>query len=120
MVPPGIELIAGLIRDPQFGPIVLVGIGGVLAEVLDDVALRLAPLAAVAAGTMLDELRGRRLLDGVRGRPGADRAAVAAILVTLGDLAVARPEIRAIDLNPLIAGADGAVAVDGLVVVEPR
>ena len=69
MAAPGVELILGLRRDPQFGPAVLVGLGGVLTEVLDDVAIRLAPLDAAAAGAMLDDLRGARLLGGVRGRP---------------------------------------------------
>ncbi len=119
MAPPGLELIAGVSRDPQFGPIVLVGIGGVLAEVLDDVSLRLAPVPASEALSMLAELRGARLLDVTRGRPAIDREAVAAILVALGALAVARPDIRAIDLNPVIAGPDGAIAVDALVVLEP-
>jgi acetyltransferase len=119
MAPPGLELIAGITRDPQFGPIVLVGIGGVLAEVLDDVSLRLAPVSANEALAMLAELRGARLLDVTRGRPAIDRDAVAAILVALGALAVARPDIRAIDLNPVIAGPDGSVAVDALVVLEP-
>ena len=67
MAAPGLELIVGLRRDPQFGPVVLVGLGGTLTEVLDDVAIRLAPIDAAAAGSMLDELRGARLLDGVRG-----------------------------------------------------
>ena len=70
MAAPGLELIVGLRRDPLFGPAVLVGLGGILAEVLDDVAIRLAPVTPRAAMSMLDDLRGRRLLDGVRGRPG--------------------------------------------------
>jgi acyl-CoA synthetase (NDP forming) len=118
MAPPGLELIAGITRDPQFGAIVLVGIGGVLAEVLDDVSLRLAPVSASEALAMLAELRGARLLDVTRGRPAIDRDAVASILVALGALAVARPDIRAIDLNPVIAGPDGSVAADALVVLE--
>ncbi len=84
MAPPGLELIAGVSRDPQFGPIVLVGIGGVLAEVLDDVSLRLAPVSSSEALAMLAELRGARLLDVTRGRPAIDREAVASILVALG------------------------------------
>jgi acetyltransferase len=120
MAAPGLELIAGVSRDPQFGPIVLVGIGGVLAEVLDDVVLRLAPVTAHEALAMLAELRGARLLDGVRGRPPVDRDAVAAMLVAIGQLAVARPDIREIDLNPVIARDDGAIAVDGLVVVDQQ
>jgi acetate---CoA ligase (ADP-forming) len=118
MAPVGVELILGLRRDPQFGPAVLVGLGGVLTEVLDDVAIRLAPLDPSAADAMLDDLRGARLLGGVRGRPPVDRAAVVAMLVALGRLGVERPDIIEIDLNPVIASAAGAVAVDALVVLE--
>jgi acetate---CoA ligase (ADP-forming) len=118
MARPGIELILGMRRDPQFGPAVLVGSGGVLAELLDDVAIRLAPLDQSTALTMLDGLRGAVLLRGVRGRPGADRAAVARMLVALGDLGLERPDIVEIDLNPVIAGPHGAMAVDALVVLD--
>ena len=118
MAAPGVELILGLRRDPQFGPAVLVGLGGVLTEVLDDVAIRLAPLDAAAAGAMLDDLRGARLLGGVRGRPAVDRTAVVAMLVALGRLGMERPDILEVDLNPVIASAGGAIAVDALVVLE--
>ena len=118
MVPPGLELIVGLRRDPQFGPAVLVGLGGVLTVFLDDVAVRLAPLDLAAATAMLDELRGAPLLDGVRGRPGVDRAALASMLVALGRLGMERPDILEVDLNPVIAASSGAIAVDALVVLE--
>jgi acyl-CoA synthetase (NDP forming) len=118
MAAPGVELIAGIERDPQFGPIVIVGVGGVLAEVLDDISLRLAPVSGDEARAMLSELHGAAILDGVRGRPAVDRSAVADILVALGRLAIDRPEILEIDLNPVVAGPDGAVAVDALVVME--
>ena len=119
MAAPGVELIVGLRRDPQFGPAVLVGLGGVLTEVLDDVAIRLAPLDAAAADAMLDELRGARLLR--RGpRPAAGRSgrASSAMLVALGRLGIDRPDILEVDLNPVIASAGGALAVDALVVLE--
>jgi acetyltransferase len=116
MAAPGVELLAGLQRDPQFGPVVVVGLGGVLTEILDDVVLRLAPLAHDDALAMLDELRASRLLDGVRGRPPVDRPAVAAILVALGRLAADRPDVVGVDINPIIAGPSGAIAVDALVV----
>jgi acetate---CoA ligase (ADP-forming) len=116
MAPPGLELIVGLVRDPGFGPLVMVGLGGVLAEVLDDVVLRLAPVTVEEAGAMLDDLRGARLLDGVRGRPPADRVAVAEIIVAVARLAAERPDIVAIDLNPVISGPGGTLAVDALVV----
>jgi acetate---CoA ligase (ADP-forming) len=118
MAPAGLELILGLRRDAQFGPVVLAGIGGTLAEVLDDVAIRLAPLDLEAADAMLDELRGARLLGGVRGRPPVDRQAVGAMIVALGRLGIDRPDIVEVDLNPVVASPSGAVAVDALVVVE--
>jgi hypothetical protein len=116
MAGPGLELIVGLTRDPGFGPLVMVGLGGVLAEVLDDVVVRLAPLTLEEAAAMLDHLRGARLLDGVRGRPPANRAAIAKIIVGVASLGVDRPEIAAIDLNPIVSGPAGTLAVDALVV----
>lgn len=120
MAEPGLELIAGLKRDPLFGPVVLVGIGGILAEVLADVAIRLAPIDRDEALEMLDALRGAALLRGVRGGRAVARGPVADVLVRLGRLAMERPDIAEIDLNPIIATPDGALAVDGLVVLEDR
>ncbi len=121
MASPGVELIAGLRRDPQFGPAVLVGLGGILTEVIDDVAIRLAPIDAATAGAMLDELRGAALLRGVRGRPPVDRDGMIGLLVALGRLGVERPDVLEVDLNPVIASGSAVVAVDGLVVLEaPR
>jgi acyl-CoA synthetase (NDP forming) len=118
MAAPGVELILGIRRDPLFGASVLVGLGGVLAEVLDDVAIRLAPVTPRVAMSMLDDLRGRQVLDGVRGRRGIDRAAIAEMLVALGRLGVERPDVLEVDLNPVIAWPSGALAVDALVVLE--
>jgi acyl-CoA synthetase (NDP forming) len=118
MAEAGVELIVGATRDPGFGPIVMVGLGGVLAEILDDVGIRLAPVSRQEALAMLDGLRGARLLEGVRGRPAADRDAIAAIVVAVARLAVERPDILAIDLNPVIGGPSGAIAVDALVVTS--
>lgn len=113
----GVELIIGLRRDPSFGPAVVVGLGGVLTELLDDVAIRLVPVDRETAVSMLAELRGARILDGVRGSPPVDRGAVADLIVALGRLGDARPDIVEVDLNPVIASAKGAVAVDALVVL---
>jgi acyl-CoA synthetase (NDP forming) len=118
MADPGVELIVGLQRDPSFGPAVVVGLGGVLAEVLDDIVIRLAPVAREEALAMLASLRAHPLLDGARGRPPVDRGAVADLIVGLSWLGVQRPEIVEVDLNPVIASPDGALAVDALVVVE--
>jgi acetyltransferase len=118
MAPPGVELIGGLRRDPQFGPVVLVGLGGTLAEVLDDVAIRLAPIDLAAAASMLDDLRGASVLAGVRGRPPIARASLEQMLVALGRLGVERPDVLDVDLNPIIASEGGAIAVDALIVME--
>jgi len=118
MADPGVELIVGLRRDPSFGPAVVVGLGGVLAEVLDDVAIRLAPVDAAEALSMLDSLRGRRILDGVRGAPAIDRQSVAELIVALSRLGASRSDIVEIDLNPVIASPTGSVAVDALVVLR--
>ncbi|MGH2477124.1 MAG: acetate--CoA ligase family protein, partial [Candidatus Limnocylindrales bacterium] len=118
MADAGLELIVGLRRDPSFGPVVLVGLGGLLAETIDDVAIRLAPIGRDEASAMLADLRGAALLDGVRGRPRADRAAVVDLIVGLARMAVDRPDIAEVDLNPVIASPDGALAVDALVVLR--
>ena len=116
----GLELILGARRDPSFGPLVLVGLGGILAEAIDDVAIHLAPVSAGEAETMLDGLRGRRLLDPFRGRPGIDRPAVVDAIVRLGDLIVASPDVVEIDINPLISTTGHTAAADALVVEFAR
>jgi hypothetical protein len=113
-----VELIVGGRRDATFGPLVIVGLGGILAEVLDDVAVRLAPLDAASAAGMLDELRGTAVLAGVRGRGGIDRPSVVGAIVALGDLLAGDPTILEVDCNPLISGPDGTAAVDALVVFD--
>jgi acetyl-CoA synthetase (ADP-forming) len=105
-------------RDPQFGPTVLVGIGGVVAEALADVAIRLAPLERVDAAEMLDDLAARKLLDAFRGEPPVDRDARAEVLLGLARLAADRPDVRSVDLNPLIIADGRPIAVDALVEVE--
>jgi acetyl-CoA synthetase (ADP-forming) len=109
------ELLAGAYRDAQFGPCVLVGVGGVLAEALDDVAVRLAPLEVRDAHEMLDDLHATRLLEAFRGEPPVDRDRVAAVLVALGDLASARDDVVSIDVNPLVIVDGAPVAVDALI-----
>ncbi|MFF2363891.1 acetate--CoA ligase family protein [Streptomyces sp. NPDC058122] len=114
----GIELIVGVNRDPRFGPVAMVGLGGVLAESLRDVAFTLAP---VTAGRALDLLRGLRtaaLLDGVRGRPPVDVAAAAAAIETITAFAAAHPEIAELEVNPLLVGPRGALALDSRAVLD--
>ncbi len=109
------ELIAGLHRDEQFGPCVMIGIGGVLAEAFGDVAFRLAPLEPVDAEDMLDELRAAALLGPFRGEPAVDRIALVALLVGLSRLVEEHPDVMAVDVNPLIVVDGRPIAVDALV-----
>jgi acetyltransferase len=123
MVAGGVEMIVGVKRDPLFGPAVVCGFGGILVELLRDVAVRVPPLDHAEARAMLAELRGAALLRGVRGRPPADVAALADALVRVARLAEAhRDVLRALDLNPLVVLDEGrgAVAVDWLVEVDER
>ena len=109
------ELLAGVHQDPQFGPCVLVGIGGVLAEALGDVTVRLAPIETRDALEMLDDLRAAAILGAFRGEPPVDRDQVAAVLVALGELAARRADVASIDVNPLVIVDGAPVAVDALV-----
>jgi acetate---CoA ligase (ADP-forming) len=118
MAAPGVELIVGGRRDAIFGPVVLAGLGGVLAEVLDDVAVVLAPAPPEILRGRLERLRGAPVLRGVRGRPGVDLDALAGLASAVGRLLVDDPSVQEIDLNPVIASPSGAVAVDALLVVE--
>jgi len=111
------EIIAGVHFDDQFGPCVMVGLGGVLTEALGDVAFRLVPIDDVDAHEMIDDLAGARVLGPVRGEPAVDRDALAAVLLALSRCAETTPEVRAIDVNPLIIVDGRPVAVDALVEV---
>ena len=113
----GVELIAGVRRDPRFGPVAMLGLGGVFAEVLGDVAFALAPVGAAEALAMLDRLAGAPLLRGARGRPPVDADAVASAVAALTALAAAHPEIAELEVNPLLAGPAGCVALDARLVL---
>ncbi len=115
MVAGGLEVILGGKRDHSFGPVVMFGLGGIHVEVLDDVAFRVAPLSRVDAKEMIQEVRGKRLLGGVRGRPPADREALIQALLSLSRLMVENPRIEEVDINPLLLFEEGAAAVDARV-----
>lgn len=117
MLPGAPELIAGISRDPGFGPLVMFGLGGVLVEVLRDVIFRVAPITRRDARDMLLGIRGARILDGVRGAPPSDTAAVEDVLLRLSRLAVDFPEIDEVDINPLLVYPSGATAADGRVLL---
>ncbi|MFD7785710.1 acetate--CoA ligase family protein [Streptomyces nojiriensis] len=114
----GIELIVGVNQDPRFGPIALVGLGGVLTESLRDVAFALAPVPARRAEALLRGLRSAALLDGVRGRPAVDVAAAAAVIERITTVAAAHPEIAELEVNPLLVRPDGALALDARAVLR--
>ncbi|WP_405792326.1 acetate--CoA ligase family protein [Streptomyces sp. NBC_00029] len=113
----GIELIVGVNQDPRFGPVALVGLGGVLTETLRDVAFALAPVPARRAEALLRGLRSAALLDGVRGRPAVDVAAAAAVIERITTVAAAHPEIAELEVNPLLVRPDGALALDARAVL---
>ena len=115
MVPPGgLEVLVGMNRDPQFGPLVTFGLGGIYVETLKDVTFRIAPFAVQSAEKMLSEIRARALLDGVRGDPPVDKAAIVDTLLRIGQLVQDFPEIVELDINPLMVYPKGmgAIAID--------
>jgi acetyltransferase len=112
MAPPGKELLLGAVRDAQFGPVVMVGFGGIYVEVLRDTATRLAPVSPAEALRMLDELKMAALLRGVRGEPPVDLPALAETISRFGQLTVDCPQLAEVELNPLVASSTGVVAVD--------
>ena len=121
MLPPGLEIILGLKKDPIFGPTILFGLGGIYVELLKDVALRSAPLREEDAREMLEEIQGKALLDGVRGEPPRDRQALLSILMRLSRMAVELEDhVAELDINPLILypEGEGAVAADALIILD--
>ncbi len=119
MVEGGVELVVGIKRDPQCGPVLLVGMGGVLVEILRDTALALAPVGKAEARRMLESLRGYRLLQGFRGSAPADLEAVCEAIARISEFAADHADrVEEIDVNPLLARPDGAVALDALIVLR--
>ena len=112
------EFVAGLIRDPQFGPCVMFGLGGIFTEVLKDVTFRVAPLEKRDALEMMDEIKAKKLLDEFRGKPAVNRDILADALINLGRIGLEIDEVAEIDINPLIIDGDTPVAVDALVVLR--
>jgi acetate---CoA ligase (ADP-forming) subunit beta len=112
------EFVIGLSRDPQFGPCVMFGLGGIFTEALKDVTFRVAPLSKEDALEMIDEIKTKKLLGEFRGSPAVDREALAKALVGIGELGISCDSIAEIDINPLIICGDKPVAVDALVVLR--
>ena len=118
MAKPGIEVIIGMTKDAQFGPVLMFGLGGVLVELLKDVAFRIVPIEREDAREMIHEIKGFPLLDGFRGREPVDTNILEEILLKVSRFVDDHPEIRELDLNPVFAYKDGAVAVDARVILE--
>jgi len=120
-VPAGTEVLLGVQRDSNFGPVVVFGLGGIYVEVLRDVTFRLAPVRPLSARHMIESVRGFPILQGVRGRPPGDLDALAEAIERVSQLAVERPEVAELDLNPMIVrpAGEGVVAVDARVVLAP-
>lgn len=110
------ELMIGLTRDAQFGPCVMFGLGGIFTEILEDVAFRVAPLTRWDAMDMMDEIKGKKILDAFRGKPAVDREALADILLAVGQIGLDHAQVHEIDINPLKFISGKPVAVDALVV----
>ncbi|MBT4502213.1 MAG: acetate--CoA ligase family protein, partial [Gemmatimonadetes bacterium] len=117
MALPGREVILGATRDPKFGPILMFGMGGIYTEALKDVTFRLAPLRQLAARHMLEEIRGRKILEGIRGEVPADFDAIQECLERLSQLVIEFPVIEELDINPLIAYGEGAAVADARIIL---
>jgi acetyltransferase len=120
MMTGGVELIAGGKRDRAFGPVLMLGLGGIFVEVFDDVAFRVAPLSEADADGMVEEIRGSNLLKGARGKPPLDREAVSNALTSISRMLTENPRIDEIDVNPLLVLEIGAVALDARVVISRK
>jgi acyl-CoA synthetase (NDP forming) len=118
MAPEGVEVIVGAKRDPQFGPIILFGLGGIFVEVFKDVSLRIAPVNENMAQEMISEIKGYAILKGARGKKGVDIHALSDIIVKMSGLMMHRGEVLEIDANPVLAYEKGAIAVDARVILK--
>lgn len=118
MADKGVEVIVGVVRDPIFGPVLMFGLGGIFIEILEDVAFRAIPLSRRDAETMVEQLKGRRIFAGVRGGQAVDKAALVDLLLTVSSIVSAYPQLSELDLNPVIACADGHAVVDARVIIN--
>jgi acyl-CoA synthetase (NDP forming) len=118
MAPPSTEVIVGAIKDPQFGPVVMFGLGGIFVEVLKDVAFRVVPFTEDEASDMISEIKAYPILKGYRNTPPADTKAITDILLSTSRLMIDYPLIKEIDLNPILVYKKGAKAVDARIIIE--
>jgi acyl-CoA synthetase (NDP forming) len=118
MIQPGIEVIMGMSKDAQFGPVLMFGLGGVFVEVLKDVSFRIVPITRRDARQMIEEIKGYPVLKGYRGQEPANIEALEDMLLKLSHFVEQSPQIKELDLNPIFAYPDGAVAVDARIILE--
>ena len=118
MAPKGIEVIVGGLRDSQFGPTVLFGLGGIFVEVLKDASFRVSPLSELDSRQMIREIRAYSILQGARGQPASDEEAIVRILQSTSRIMIENPAIQQMDLNPLIVYAAGANIVDARIILS--
>jgi acyl-CoA synthetase (NDP forming) len=118
MAPPGVEVIVGMSKDPQFGPVLMFGLGGILVEVLKDVSFRIVPVTERDAREMIREIKGYPVLEGYRGQKPASIPALEKLLVKVSNFVEKNPQIKELDLNPIFAYPDKAVAVDARIILE--
>ena len=118
MMPSATELIIGGIRDNQFGPSIMFGIGGIFTEIYNDVAFRVAPIERIDAWNLIHDLKGFRILEGARGKPPADLDAIINVLLSVSDLLIEHDTISQLDLNPVLAYSDSVCAVDTRIIVR--
>ena len=116
--PAGVEVIIGMTRDPQFGPAIMFGLGGVLVEIFNDVSIRIAPLTRGDTADMIRELKGYKLLQGYRGKPKVDTDILEDWLLKVSELAMNNPRMMELDINPVFAYAKGAIAVDARILLK--
>jgi acyl-CoA synthetase (NDP forming) len=119
MVRPATEVIIGMNKDPQFGPVLMFGLGGILVEVLKDVSFRIVPLTRRDASEMIREIKGYPILEGYRGQEPADIAILEELLLKVSEFVENREEIKELDINPIFAYRDHALAIDARVILEP-
>ena len=114
------ELVIGLIRDPQFGPCVMFGLGGIFTEILKDVSFRLAPLEKRDTLEMMDEIKAHKILDSIRGMEPVDREILSEMLINVGRIGIENDNIKEIDINPVIISGSRPIAVDALIALQSK
>lgn len=118
MARPGVEVIIGMSKDAQFGPVLMFGLGGILVEVLKDVSFRIVPLSRRDAAEMIREIKGYPLLEGYRGREAVDLSHLEELLIKVSNFVEQNPEVMELDLNPIFAYSHGAIVVDARIILE--